>query len=307
LILLTPISLFAQDATPPVTPTSTPADTVLTIDSLPSQSTKGEQFNLNISLNSAKASTEYYLKAYGGLPGDNYAIEVLNNSNWLNGYNGAWETMPKFSTDPSGNFTVIITIRSRSDKESGIYEINAKTKEVVGTTNFLSQTRTIQIIDPPSPTPSSTLTPTNTPDPTSTPTITPVPTATNTPGPTSTPTATKTPTPANTSTPTKTPTPNKTNTPTKTLTPTKIPTLPAVVLTEAGPTVTDILFDDSILTPSPSHEPILGITDIIKPTPTPKPKFSFFKKISPNFLPTLFIVLGGLMLLTPLIISKIKK
>lgn len=149
------------------------------------------------------------------------------------------------------------------------------------------------------------VTPSPTPTVTPTPTITPTPTVTNTPAPSNTPTATRTPTITNTPTATKTLTPTKTPTAQKTGTPTKTPTL--IPTDEITPTETETLFDESILTPSPEEpEPILGITDIIKPTPTPQPKFAIFKKLPPNFLPTLFIVVGGLFLLAPLIISKIK-
>ena len=74
------------------------------------------------------------------------------------------------------------------------------------------------------PTPTSTLTPSNTPTPTNTPTPSNTPTQTSTVTPTSTPTASNTPTPTNTPTPSNTPTPTSTPTPSNTATPTLPPT-----------------------------------------------------------------------------------
>ncbi|MBP9817317.1 lamin tail domain-containing protein [Candidatus Shapirobacteria bacterium] len=128
---------------------------------------------------------------------------------------------------------------------------------------------------------------TNTCVPTSTPTLTPSPVpATNTPHPTSTPTATPTNTPVPTSTPTRTPTPTQTPTPTPTSEPTPIdspmPTATAV---------TDLPID------------ISGPIDSATPTKAPAKSSKFNSQI----LPTIFIIIGGLLLVVPLIISKIKK
>ena len=103
------------------------------------------------------------------------------------------------------------------------------------------------------------------------------------PPPTSTPTLS--PTSAPTSTPTKIPTPTKIITPTKTITPTKIATPSAV-------TPTDFVVSTPANTPTPvsDSESVLGAT-------TAKKK---------SFIPLIFICLGGLFLLTPLIIARIK-
>ena len=102
------------------------------------------------------------------------------------------------------------------------------------------------------------------------------------PPPTSTPTLAPTSTP--TSTPTKTPTPTKIITPTKTITPT--PTETTTI--EYGQT------DVSVLTPITPTPEILGVSTTTPPQST--------KKI----LPLILICAGGLFLLTPLIIVKIK-
>lgn len=95
-----------------------------------------------------------------------------------------------------------------------------------------------------------------------------------------------------TSTPTPTPTNIPTSTPTPTLTPTKIPTLtPTVTPTKIPiPTLEISPFITSIPTPE-----ILG-------TSTTVPSVKSSQKI----FPLIFICLGGLFLLTPLIIAKIK-
>ena len=103
------------------------------------------------------------------------------------------------------------------------------------------------------------------------------------PPPTSTPTIA--PTSAPTSTPTKTPTPTKIITPTKTITPTKIATPSAVTPTNF---VVSTLEDTP--TPVSASESVLGATTVKKK----------------NFIPLIFICLGGLFLLTPLIIARIK-
>jgi len=116
--------------------------------------------------------------------------------------------------------------------------------------------------------------------PTTTPTPTTFPIETPTSTPKITPTPTKTPTPNKVITPTKTPTPIKTTTPTKTPIPTPtLATESAILVSTQTPTQT----------PTPVPE-ILGITTTNKK----------------NYLPLVFICLGGLFLLTPLIIAKIK-
>jgi hypothetical protein len=104
------------------------------------------------------------------------------------------------------------------------------------------------------------------------------------------PTSTSTPTPtdAPTSTPTKTPTATKTSTPTKTTTPTKILTPTSISATDSAILVaTETPFPTSISTPTPE---VLGATTTNKK----------------NLLPLIFICIGGVFLLTPLIIAKIK-
>ncbi len=128
------------------------------------------------------------------------------------------------------------------------------------------------------------------PSPTTTP-ITPTPTSTLTP----VPTATKTPTP----TPTITPTTRPTATP--------IPTI-AIIPTE--PPLTPVIEPTSSLLslePSPTiSEDILGISDIIKISPTSSPSKSF-NGIPSNLIAIIFIAIGGLLLLAPLVITRVRK
>ncbi len=147
-----------------------------------------------------------------------------------------------------------------------------------------------------SPTPIPTVIPTNTPlplptitpSPTNIPTIINTPAVTNTPGPTNTPTATKTPAPTNIPTATKT------------LTPTKKPTLTPSVTEEK---IIETIVDESFQTPTPA--PVLGISDIITPSPTINPPRQP-ADIS-KFIPTIFITVGGLLLLSPLAITALSK
>lgn len=108
------------------------------------------------------------------------------------------------------------------------------------------------------------------------------------PTPINTPVATIVPTNSPTSTPTKIPTP----TIKLTLTPTpKIATVSAII----EPTETTEATETPTITIIPTSGEILGESTSTK---------SAARK---NFLPLIFIVLGGILLLTPLIISKIKK
>lgn len=145
-------------------------------------------------------------------------------------------------------------------------------------------------------TPSATPTPTSSPVPTDT--STPTPTLTSTPTspplPTITPSPTVIPSVTNTPTPTKTPTPTHTPAPTATSSPTIIPTnIP-----------TDIPSPSPSLLPLPSGS-VLSIADIITPVPTPSPASA--SSHSTNFLPTIFIIVGSLLLLSPLLINVITR
>lgn len=137
--------------------------------------------------------------------------------------------------------------------------------------------------------------PSATPSPTPLPTNTPAPTSTSAPLPTITPSATPTPTPGPTTTPTKTPTltPKPSNTPYPTVSPAPLET-----------PINEPLPSDYQQQPV-SNSDTLGIQDIIKPTPHPSPKTPV--KFPTQILPILFIGLGGLLLLSPLVIAKIKK
>lgn len=103
------------------------------------------------------------------------------------------------------------------------------------------------------------------------------------------PPPTETPVPTPTSVPS--PTPTKAPTPTKTLTPTKIPTPSLTTIPIISSTISvSIDAPISTSTPTSESESVLGTT-----TTTKK-----------SFLPLALICLGGLLLLTPLIIAKIK-
>jgi len=241
------------------------------MSSVPSQSFKGSSFNFNILLSHAKANNDYYFKVYGGVSGDNYAIEVQGSSGWPNGYNGSWTDMPKFTTNSSGDINQNITVRSRLDKPSGLFILTAKVKDANSTFDLTSPTQTIQIIDP-------------------SPSATPQPTSTS--APTSVPTATPTTSASATSTPIPTKSPTRTPTPTEEVAPTLEPTATPDHLTSP----TDI--------ESPVNGEVMGITDLILPTPTPK-SLALFKNFSANLLPGLFITGGALLILVPILISKL--
>ncbi len=111
-----------------------------------------------------------------------------------------------------------------------------------------------------------------------------------TPTPTPTPTATPTPNPTNTPIPTNTSTPPPTKIPTLTSTNTPTPTPTEIINNMYGQTDVSVLI---LNTPTPE---ILGISNSNPDIPKPKK----------NFIPLIFICLGGIFLLAPLIIAKIK-
>jgi hypothetical protein len=121
--------------------------------------------------------------------------------------------------------------------------------------------------------------------------------------------AAPTPTPTNTPTPTPTPTPTNTPTPTPTVTPTptKIPTAtPTVDLNRytasadaTASAINDPIDNGIVEEEVPTDKPTSVVTQILGDT-------SEVSTTKQNFLPLIFIISGGLLLLSPLIITKIK-
>jgi hypothetical protein len=282
----TPISTIAASPTPSVNPSIS-----LVIDTIPSQAVKNVGFTLKLILANGKADTDYYFKAYGGIGETKTYIEVSNNANWVNGYNGAWDQMPKYTTNSTGNFEATITIKARNDQPVGLFNIYARAKEVLTDGYVLSLAKTITILAPEA-----------------TPTLTPAPSVTVTP--TRTPTATRTPTPTKAPTPTavifNTPSSTPGSSPTSRLVLSPVPTLKLPTL------VPDIPLNDLVADLSPDStqdsdtpEPTgvsLGISDIVFPTPTPA-SGNLPAAIS-NVLPIILIIVGGLLLIVPLIIFR---
>lgn len=136
------------------------------------------------------------------------------------------------------------------------------------------------------------VTPTLTPSATSTPTNPPTPSNTATPSNTPPPTNTPIPTPTSSLAPspsaTRTPTPKKTPTPTKEPTDTPEPTAVIIPTPELPLTGGDIQ----------------GISDIIIPSPTTRVTQAF--RVSSGLVPTLFIVLGGILLIVPIVITRLR-
>lgn len=250
---------FAQTATPSATINPTPTPLPLTISNIPSQITAGQQFNVVINLHS-KLNLSYQFKVYGGVNGDNYSYEVKNGDTWINGYNGAWNSLPQSLTDNNGNCSVELTVRFKTEKTSGTSQLIAKVKESASNNYIVSNSYNIDVIDPPT-----------------------IPTPTNTP--------------TNIPTPTKIPT----------LTPTKVPT-PTIKLTPTKITKDSELVESTVSAVLDSTE-ITEITDIPTITPTAGEILGESTKSATkkNFLPLIFIVSGGILLLAPLIASKIKK
>lgn len=259
---LTPTSTNTPTITIAPTPTigSTAVSLVVSLNS--SDEFKEQSFLLNFIFSHGKNDTDYYFKCYGGVGSDNYSVEVQNDSNWLNGYNGSWQNMPKFSTDSSGNISQNITIRVKFSSANGSCKITCKIIESAKYTSsgnaILSNSVYLNISNPP-PSPTPTNTPTNTPQPT------------NVPSPTFTPT--------------------------KTPTPTLSPISPSPT-----PTSPEATSSSDLITPTSEY--VLGETVVSEISPTPVNIIKNQNEKKSNYLPMIFIISGGILLLIPLFLKK---
>jgi len=225
----------SNTSTPSVTPTITSSPTPtsepirITIDNLPSSASLGNTFTVRFIVSHASPNTDYYVKAYGGI-NDNYYLETQNGTSWY-GFNAAWDNLPKFKADNSGNINQLLFVRSKIDKETGLYKVKVKLREpeIESEIKYLTITKFV-----PSPTPTK-------PEPTPTMEIIP--------------------------------------------TPEPLPTSPSEEI-------------------SPESTSVLGLSDSENLSPTVSPiKIS---KSGSNIIPTILISVGGILLLVPLLVSKIR-
>lgn len=186
-ITTTPANTPTTEPTPtPTTVPPTPTPTIsLTLKDVPSNSNRNNQFNVNLELKNGKPGTTYHFKVYGQVGGE-YVIDVSPNSNWLNGYNGAWDSMPTVQTNSIGYCQVSMSLRS-----SALGSISLTGKSVEASNHDKSLLSNIQSIQINEPTSTSTPVPTSPPIPSSTPTIRP--TSSPTPYPTASPAPLETP------------------------------------------------------------------------------------------------------------------
>lgn len=269
----TPVILPTNTPTNTPIPTNTPTPT--TSSSTPSSSAtfsqttvvKNNLFSVDVSLSNLSIGKTYYIKLFS--VATSTSIDNYYNSNWLN-YTSSWSSYPfVVPTSSSQN----ITIQARAMITGVINDLKIRLHE--GSSNYDSSSQYSLTSLEPTAVPTATLTPTPTP--------TPTPNPTNTPTPTLIPTIT----------PTKTPTPTLSQTPTPTVT----------IL----PTATDSL------TETPANDPTIPITDLVPEVlgtqTTAENKTQELEKnfAKPSLTPIVFLVAGGLLLLSPLLISKFKK
>lgn len=250
-----------------------------------------------------------------GIQMDKYSISSFPSSQFgLNSYLPATigaTTQPRIGIDTTGIY--LESSRSTNTFNTSMTYTGSTISSlslIPGTYLYTAPNNVIelQVLPPPSPTPTTTPTPTvtKTPTPTKTvtptvtitptvsptvtitptqtktPTVTPTLTPTNTPTPTVTPTLTVTPTVTNTLTPTITatptitvsPTPTITSTVTQTITPTNTPTPTVTPTNTATPTIT------------PSVTPTISVTPSIAASPTPTPTITETPTITPTVTPT---------------------
>lgn len=247
------------------------AATSVTILSSPTSITIGESFPVSFSINTNSTSPSFHYK----IVGSGVTLFTQPNESCSNTY----DNCPEINIGSSG--TVTETAYAKITVITGPIKILVRVAESVSHTATSSSYQDILSYVIPTatltPTPLPTYIPTATPIPTNTPT--PVPTSTNSPTPTNTSTITPTKKPTNTSTPTITPWP--TDTPLPELTPNNEP-LPSQ--------------EDYSVSNSPTNSPmVLSAT-----SETNQKTFS-------SYIPLIFIIIGGVMLLIPLVITKIKK
>ncbi len=241
----------------------------------------GDQFTISYSTAGLTSGDIYYIKAYGGVDPSTSQIYTINGSQQL-ASSTSWTNFPTLTIGDNGIYSG--TINAIAPGISGNVSLKLRLALVSDTTKQVDANSTTLNIIAPTPT----LVPTSTLTPTPIPTSTPLPT--NTPSPT--PVNTNTPVPTNTSTLTPTPT-NK---------PTTIPT----ATTAPWPTDTPLPELTPINDPIPSA--IIGGPPALTPTNAPSVlSVSTTTKSFASYLPLIFIVTGGVLLLIPLILTKIRK
>lgn len=251
------------------------ATTTVTLNSVPSSITIGESFPVSFILSTNSTSPSFHYK----IVGSGVTLITIPDSDCSGSYNNCPEINIGESGIASGTAYAKITVIT------GPISVLVRVAESVSHSATSSQSQIIStyVVPTPSetPTPMPTYVPTSTPVPTNTPqpSNTPVPTSTNTPTPTLTPTATPTKTPSATPIPTDTPLPI--------LTPIIEPTSAEYAEISAN----------NIQQSSSTLGNILGAGNS---------EVSSTSSRVANLLPLIFIISGGILLATPLVISKIK-
>lgn len=158
----------------------------ISVDSMPSSVTIGQEFTVSITANNLTNGTSYYLKGRIGIGSDLDKAETNNSSNsspdnWLTD-NDSWNKFPLISMgDNSSTWSGILKLRTRSTATVGQNSLKVRIKKTTTDTTYDSEAYNINLLAAPTPTP--TLTPVPTSVPTSSPSNTPIPVSTplNTP------------------------------------------------------------------------------------------------------------------------------
>lgn len=252
----------------------------LQITLAPSNLTAGTTFPVQFIVENSDPSITYHYKFFGGI-GD-VKTQILTAPNLY--YTGSeWDSFPSFTSDLGGSSVINSTAYVKPDSIPGSYNFYVK---IVSADNHdqlaaISLSYVISNV--------IAATPTSTP--------TPIPTSTPTPTPTSTPTTS----------PTSTPTPTPTKTPTTTPTKTPTPTPDQGLYTAVDNTTETVIIEPTSTSRLPDSQVLAASSEDLSPTSIPltselldQSKKS--KNKSP--IPLIFISLGGLFLITPLVISK---
>lgn len=249
----------------------------LTITNFTGSIVTNDIFNLTYTAVNLNVGDTYYIKVYGGVdPSTSQIYTVYNNQNLSS--SSDWSNFPTTVIDAGGSASGTLNAIAPTISGSANLKLRFALTSSTGTQVNADQ-MAINIITP---------TPTPTPVPTSIPT--PLPTNTSTP----TPVPTNTPVP--TDTPTSTPIPSSTPTP-PAATPTPAPTdIPAPLETpQNDPLPTDDPNQPSVQNNSIAAANVLGDSSPLNIIPASRS----------NFIPTFFMIIGGLLLLSPLLAPKI--
>ena len=123
-------------------------DPIITVNPIIASVVAGNQFNLNFSVINSEVGTTFFYKIYGGIDADNYGIKTVKNNIYLpytGGY--SWSSFPFFIVGEGGSASVDGTAVIVSNSPAGNYNVRVS----INNTNTISSnnSQTISVSTPP--------------------------------------------------------------------------------------------------------------------------------------------------------------